>query len=203
VEQVGPSREYRLGPAVLRLAALRESAVPTREAAMPVLRRLAEAAGETAHLSLYVAGRLQTLAFAYSARHGMKVMMEDADFLPLHLTASGAAVLAWLPEAEAARLIAATPDPDAVRARVGDCRRAGWAETLSTFEKDVQGLAVPLFDAAGRCAGALAVAAAAPRMTPALHRQITRDLAGAGADITYRWGGQVPGPLASLWQLAA
>ncbi len=203
VEQVGPAREYRLGPAVLRLAALRESAVPTRDAAMPVLRRLAEATGETAHLSHLVAGRLQTLAFAYSARHGMKVTMEDADFLPFHATASGAAVLAFLPEAEAARILAALPDPGAVQARIDQCHRQGWAGTLSTFEKDVQGTAVPLFDAAGACTGALAVAAAAPRMTPDLHALITAELARAGAEITALWGGQVPEPLAALWHTAA
>jgi DNA-binding IclR family transcriptional regulator len=67
----------------------------------------------------------------------------------------------------------------------------------------VQGLAVPLFDATGACLGALAVAAAAPRMTPALHDTITGNLIQAGADITHRWGGQVPGPLATLWRLAA
>jgi DNA-binding IclR family transcriptional regulator len=203
VEQVGVAREYRLGPAVLRLAALRESAVPTREAAMPALRRLAEATGETAHLSHLVAGRLQTLAFAYSARHGMKVTMEDADFLPFHATASGAAVLAFLPDAECARLVAACPDPDAVLTRIDNCRRRGWAETVSTFEKDVQGIAVPLFDARGTCAGALAVAAAAPRMTPALHDTITAELTRAGAEITSLWGGTLPPALAPLWQAAA
>ena len=41
VEQTGPSKAYRLGPAVLRLAALREAAVPTRDAAMPVVQNLA------------------------------------------------------------------------------------------------------------------------------------------------------------------
>lgn len=203
VEQVGTAREYRLGPAVLRLAALRESAVPTREAAMPVLRRLAEATGETAHLSHLVAGRLQTLAFAYSARHGMKVTMEDADFLPFHATASGAAVLAFLPEAETARLLAACPDPEAVRARIAACRNRGWAETLSTFEKDVQGTAVPLFDATGACIGALAVAAAVPRITPDLHATITAELTRAAAEIIGLWGGKVPDPLASLWHIAA
>lgn len=203
VEQVGTAREYRLGPAVLRLAALRESAVPTREAAMPLLRRLAEATGETAHLSHLVAGRLQTLAFAYSARHGMKVTMEDADFLPFHATASGAAVLAFLPEAETARLLAACPDPEAVRARIAACRNRGWAETLSTFEKDVQGTAVPLFDATGACIGALAVAAAAPRITPDLHATITAELTRAAAEIIGLWGGKVPDPLASLWHIAA
>mgnify|MGYP001764975767 CR=1 FL=1 len=190
LEQVGPAREYRLGPAVLRLSALREAAVPTRDAAMPVLRRLAEATGETAHLSHLVAGRLQTLAFAYAARGGVKVMMEDADVLPFHATASGAAVLAFLPDPET--LIAAAPDPQTLRARVRTARARGVAETVSTFEKDVHSLAVPLFDASCTCTGALAVAAAAPRMTPDLHATITRELALAGAEITHLWGGQPP-----------
>lgn len=190
VEQVGPAREYRLGPAVLRLAALRESAVPTRDAAMPVLRRMAEATGETAHLSHLVAGRLQTLAFDYAARTGVRVMMEDADFLPLHATASGAAILAHHPDPEP--LIAAAPDADALRARIAAARAKGYAEALSTFEKDVHSFAVPLFDATGACTGALAVAAAAPRMTPALHATITAALTAAGAEITQLRGGQPP-----------
>jgi len=40
VEQIGSGREYRLGPALLRLAALREAAVPTRDATLPLFRRL-------------------------------------------------------------------------------------------------------------------------------------------------------------------
>lgn len=190
LEQVGPAREYRLGPAVLRLSALREAAVPTREAAMPVLRKLAEATGETAHLSHLVAGKLQTLAFAYASRGGVKVMMEDADFLPVHATASGAAVLAF--DADPETIIAASPDPETLHARVATARAKGYAETVSTFEKDVHSLAVPLFDPSGHCTGALAVAAAAPRMTPALHATVIRELALAGAEITQLWGGQPP-----------
>ncbi len=188
LEQTGPAREYRLGPAVLRLSALREAAVPTREAAMPVLHRLAEATGETAHLSHLVAGRLQTLAFAYAARNGVKVMMEDADHLPFHATASGAAVLGFHPDAD--RIIAAAPDPATLRARVETARLNGHAETVSTFEKDVHSFAVPLFDATGACTGALAVAAAAPRMTPALNAIITAELAAAAREIVTLWGGE-------------
>jgi DNA-binding IclR family transcriptional regulator len=185
VEQIGPAREYRLGPAVLRLSALREATVPTREAAMPTLRRLAEATGETAHLSHLVAGKLQTLAFAYASRPGVKVMMEDADILPFHSTASGAAILAYHPD------LVATPDPT-LAARITQARDTGFAETISTFEKDVHSLAVPLFDATGSCTGALAVAAAAPRMTSALHALIAAELTAAGQEITRLWGGQPP-----------
>ncbi|MGQ0564507.1 MAG: IclR family transcriptional regulator [Gemmobacter sp.] len=208
VEQVGPAREYRLGPAVLKLAYLREAAVPTRDAAMPVLQALARATGETAHLSLLVGGVLRTLAFAYSSQHGVKVTMEDADTLPFHATASGAAVLAHLPPEVAARILEGPLPPrvagdgttrDDLRERIAVVQVRGWAETLSTFEKDVQGLAVPLFDAQGTCIGAVAVAAAAPRMTPDLHARVVSELTRAGTRINALWGGQVPPALETLW----
>ena len=99
VEQVGSAREYRLGPAVLRLAALREAQVPTREAAMPVLQALAQKTGETAHLSMLMGGALHTLGFAYATTHMTRVTMEDAEVLPFHATSSGLVVLAFQPEA--------------------------------------------------------------------------------------------------------
>ncbi|MFZ1467977.1 MAG: IclR family transcriptional regulator, partial [Paracoccaceae bacterium] len=212
VEQTGPAREYRLGPAVLRLAALRETAVPSRDAAMPALRALADATGETAHLSHLVAGRLQTLAFAYSARHGMQVMMEDADFLPFHATASGMAVLAFLPAApQNAILQAPLPqltgttqtDPAALRARLPGIRAKGFSETDSTFERDVYGIAVPLFDAQSACIGSLAVATPAPRMTPHLRDAILAAVTEAATRITTVWGGTLPPDLATLWRAAA
>jgi DNA-binding IclR family transcriptional regulator len=212
VEQTGPAREYRLGPAVLRLAALRETAVPTRDAAMPALRALAEATGETAHLSHLVAGRLQTLAFVYSARHGMQVRMEDADFLPFHATASGMAVLAFLPDAAQKAILSAPlanltgitqTDPTLLQARLPDIRTAGFSETDSTFEPDVYGIAVPLFDAQYACIGSLAVATPAPRMTPDLRSLILAQVTQAATQITTLWGGTLPPDLATRWRQVA
>jgi DNA-binding IclR family transcriptional regulator len=208
VEQLGHSREYRLGPAVLRLAYLREAAVPTRDAAMPVLQALARATGETAHLSHLVGGALHTLGFAYSSQHGVRVMMDDADVLPYHATASGAAVLAFLPVAERARILS-TPTPprtsvsvtaSLMESRITQMQAQGWTEALSTFEEDVQGFAVPLFNAQSAPIGALAVAAAMPRMTPALRHVVITELTRAGVEINALWGGLVPPALETLWR---
>jgi len=209
VEQIGTSREYRLGPAVLRLAALREAHVPTRETALPVLEALARATGETAHLSLLVGGQLTTLAFVYSADHGTKVTMEDADILPFHATSSGHAVLAFLPDAEVEailsrplpRLTPATQTAAAeVRARLLAVRADGLAETAGTFETDVKSAAAPLFDAASRCIGSIGVAAPAARMTETLRLGIRHELVRAARDITEIWGGRPPEPLATHWR---
>ncbi|NGQ90476.1 IclR family transcriptional regulator [Rhodobacter sp. HX-7-19] len=209
VEQVGAAREYRLGPAVLRLAALRETAVPTRDAAMPVLQALARATGETAHLSLREGDRLVTIAFAYSPAHATKVMMEDADILPWHATSSGQAVLAFLPEDQREallgrplpRLTAATEtDPDRLRARLAEVRALGCAETAGTFESDAQSLAVPLFARGDAVVGALGVAVPVSRMSPDLHAVIRREVTAAATEIATLWGGQVPPGITALWQ---
>jgi DNA-binding IclR family transcriptional regulator len=212
VEQTGPAREYRLGPAVLRLASLREAAVPTREAAMPALRELAEITGETAHLSHLVAGRIQTLAFVYSPRHSMAVSMEDADFLPFHATASGLVVLAFLPQAQQDRILDAPlpgltgtteTDPLALRTRLHAIVAAGHAETDSTFEAGVHGIAVPLFGTQAECVGALAVATPAARMTGDQRRLTLTGLARSARQITTAWGGRLPPGLETLWRNAA
>ena len=208
VEQVGSSREYRIGAGVLRLAALREAHVPTRETAMPVLQSLAATTGETAHLSLVIGGRLVTLAFAYASAHGTRVTMEDADTLPWHATSSGLAVLAFLPEAQRAAILAAplsthtgaTPtDAGVLTAALGQVRRDGLAETAGTFESDVESCAVPLFDAGGAVIGAVGTAAPSHRMTAAQRAIIRSATIGAARTILHLWGGQAPQTITQSW----
>lgn len=212
VEQVGAGREYRLGPAVLRLANLREATVPTRDAAMPVLRALAAATGETAHLSVIEGDRLGMLAYAYSPAHGMRVMMEDAETLPFHATSSGFAALAFAaPElrtrilAQPMRRLTDQTETDASRlaAKLDEVRARGFAESIGGFERDVHSIAVPLFDGSDACCGALAVAAPASRMSPDLRDLIRTQLSVAAREIVALWGGQLPETISAAWSRAA
>lgn len=201
VEQVGTGREYRLGPAVLRLASLREHAVPMRDLATGVLRALSDATQETAHFSYVEGGRLLASAHAYSSVHGTRVTMDDADTLMFHATGSGLAVMAFGPPDLAEAVLAAplparTPDtvtdPVAIRAILERVRRDGVAESVSGFEKDVHSLAAPVFDATGRAFGALAVATPVARMTAGLARHIRAEVHRAGLSLTTLLGGFTP-----------
>ena len=205
LEQVGTAREYRLGPTVLRLSALREAHVPMRDAAMPVLQGLAQTTGETAHMSLLLGTILRPLAVAYSTAHSTRVSIEDTDALPFHATSSGLAVLAFQPESFLARIIAGplpalTPqtetDPARLRQKLTAIRAAGIAESAGGFEADVHSLALPLFDALGRCSGAVAVAGLSSRMTESQIHLIRASLLRAGVQITQFWGGTAPPAIA-------
>lgn len=201
VEQVGSGRAYRLGPAFLRLAALRERHVPLREIAARAVGDLARETGETAHLSLLQGDVLATLAFAYGDAHGTQVRMEDAEVLTFHATSSGLAVLAFSPPGFIARALAAPltahtvhtqTDAGDLRAALPGIRARGLAESVGSFEEDVHSHAAPLFDSAASCIGALAVAAPVSRMEAGLKARIEAALPRHAARFTRLTGGFPP-----------
>lgn len=201
VEQVGSGREYRLGPAFLRLSALREAAVPMREVAIGVLNRLSKATGETAHMSLLQAEQLSTFAYTYSDAHGTQVRMEDAEVLTLHATSSGLAVLAFSPAGLVDQVLsrpleARTPetitDPAQIRQQLDQFRQQGFAVAVGGFEQDVHSHAVPVFDASSACIGAVAVAAPVTRMTDTLQSLIQHQLLDSTTRLTRLLGGFPP-----------
>jgi DNA-binding IclR family transcriptional regulator len=210
LEQDRRSRRYRIGPAVLRLAALREAALPRRAGTTAALAALSEATGETAHASILEGDRLATLAQHESAAHATRVVISEA-VLPLHATASGLAVLAFggadlraAAERRLERFTAATPcDPAALAQAVEAARATGFGLSREGYEAGVHGMAVPIFDGGGTGAGAVAVASMASRMTPALERRIRTALVDAGRAITAAWGGIVPEELERVWARTA
>ncbi len=211
VEQTN-GRIYRVGPAVLRLAALREATVPRRAAALQALQTLSDRTGETAHLSQLQGDRLVTYAYTYAQAHGTSVRMEDAEILPFHATSSGLAVLAFAEPAFcdqvlAGALPALTPetptDPAEIRAHLDQIRATGLSESSGGFERDVHSLAVPLFDDTAACTAAVAVAAPAARMTPALRATIVTALQDTARTLIDSWGGVLPSELQVAWSDAA
>lgn len=201
VEQVGHAREYRLGPAFLRLAALREHNVPLKELAYEVLSEVADSTGETAHMSLLQGDALVTFSYAYSQAHGTSVRMEDAEILTFHGTSSGLAVLAFssaefVDEKLSAPLQKRTAhtitDPDSIRDMLPSIRSSGIAISIGGYEDDVFSHAVPVFDAKTNCIGAIAVAAPVSRMSEDHQHKIRHELLVQGCRLTRRIGGFLP-----------
>lgn len=201
VEQVGNDRAYRLGPEILRLAALREAAVPLLSVAREVLDRLSTATGETAHMSRVIGHQLNTLTYAYGTRHGTQVRMEDAEVLSFHATSSGLAVLGFAPtdfvdDILSRPLTAHTSqtqtDPTHIRAALTKVRAQGIAESIGGFEADVHSHAIPVFGPDANPIGALAIATPVSRMTRPLRILIRSELRQGAQDLTQRIGGFFP-----------
>ena len=206
VEQNPITRQYRLGPAVMHLAHIRELTVPRSEAARPVLAALAESTGETAHATVLSGTTLYGLCACESPRHGIRAVI-DISVFPLHATASGLCALAFgraeLMEAALVNLEGftdTTPTSEAeLTSLVEAARETGFARASRSYEAEILGLAAPVFDQTGELAGAVAVASVASRLTTDLEQRIVSELVEAARDISRNWGGTIPQSIETAW----
>ncbi|WGW04110.1 IclR family transcriptional regulator [Tropicibacter oceani] len=206
VEQNPVTRQYRLGPAVMQLAQVREATVPRKASAQLPMTQLADVTGETAHVSVLSGNTLYALASCESPKHGTRAVIDITTF-PLHATASGICALAFGPEqlfkSATARMTPYTANtpvtPDAVARLVEDARATGFARSDRSFEAEIHSLSAPIYDQTGLFAGAVSVACVASRFTPALEHDIKTQLVTASRDITRNWGGALPPEIETAW----
>ena len=206
LEQDPVTRVYRMGPAVLRLAHVRESTVPRRAGVRLVLPRLAEATGELAHASILQGHTLLALTDHASTRHSARVVLDEPE-LPLHATGSGLAVLAYgdlaLLEKTLKNLKRYTDytqtNRDELQSTLKTVREIGFGIVDQGYEENVFGIGVPLFDSSDKVAGSVAVASVATRVNADAIALIKRELIKAARQITQSWGGSIPGDLDQIW----
>jgi IclR family transcriptional regulator, acetate operon repressor len=197
VEQDQTSKLYRLGPAVLRLARVREKSFPLVSVVQPLLNRLTQRTGETSHLSVYTGNALVVVASCESPRPN-HVSLRQSETLPLHATASGHAFLAFaapevLKTAMEQPLAAFTSwtltTPDQMRKAVLAAKTNGFAVVDQSYDDDVHGVAVPVFGRNGTTAiGALAVASPRHRTTAAVQAQILIEVQATAELLSRRMG---------------
>lgn len=199
LDQHPDTRKYRLGPTVLKLARVRETSFPAASLIHPVLNRLAEKTGETAHASLAASDHLMTIAIAEPQR-ATWVHVDPSEALPFHATASGIAYLAFAPAGVAESVLksggflACTrhthTSPEELRADIAVARQRGYAVSRGTFEEEVIGFAAPIFDWSGSAQGAIAVASVASRVTPENERMVAGVVVAAGIEVTRAMGAE-------------
>ncbi len=173
VAQVPGRRTYALGARVLHLgqAFMRQVDLPRR--AQPVLDRLNEATGEAVQLAVLQGDQVVTVAKS-EARQAVRV---DAGVIgtaePPHATATGKAMLAWLPDDQVRRILdvnglkSFTPNTITDRAALIEdmrhVRRNGFAIDREEFQQGVVCIGAAVRDHSGAVIGSLSVSAPAFR----------------------------------------
>ncbi|MES0885093.1 IclR family transcriptional regulator [Roseibium sp. SCP14] len=212
LEQNPVTKGYRLGPAILRLAAVRERLFPARSLVAPLVERLATDLGELVHVSLREGDHLSPLCHHDALIHGTRVYFDEAELLPLHATASGLAMLAFGPDHLMSDLLAdpleastqyTITDPDELKRTVERVQVEGVAFIDQGFELHVSSFGVPVFGDLKEAVGTMAVAVPTARMTDELKRKIPVALIEAATEVTEELGGTVPPHLRRIWLNAA
>jgi len=105
VAQSRKDRSYFLGNKVLELSGSRMRQFDLADLAMGALRTLNEETGETVHLAALQGDELVTIAMLDSLHAVRVVSGHGGKSEAIHATATGKAMLAWLPEGEIERII--------------------------------------------------------------------------------------------------
>lgn len=132
---------FRLGPRAIALGRAAEAAYPLRDAAMPALRELRDATGESVQLYVRDGDRRVCLA-SLESPHGLRTIVEAGASLPLELGSAGAVLLE-----ERAAL------------------RRGWAESVGQREAGVASVSAPVLAADGTVLAAVGVSGPIERLT--------------------------------------
>ena len=157
-------KHYWLLPRVLRLGQSYLAAARLPRLVQPFLQRLSIQVGETANASVLDGHEIVYVVRSNSPRV-VSIGFHVGARMPAHVVAPGYAILSTFAGADLDAWIAAhefrrfTPhtltEPAAFRARVAAARQAGYGVADQFLDFGLCGLAVPLTDRKGGCAGAL------------------------------------------------
>lgn len=198
LDQASGRSVYRLGLRLWELGCAAANRIDLRRVARPALEALAAGAGEAAFLSVLDGRDIVTLDIVDGPL--APANMEMGDRAPAYCTASGRALLAFLPSdrqltATLGPLRALTSrtvtDPVALRRTLAAARTTGVAVCGEEFREGTMAIASPVLDHAGRALAAVAVAGPTSRFTPARVARCTELVKDAAARISRHFGGRL------------
>jgi len=187
VQHVPSSGRYRLGVRILQLASAARESLDVRAVARPYLEELTDLTGETATLSLPGEHDLLTVDFVQS-RRSVRSVAEIGRNSVAHATAAGKVFLAWggtLPDGDLVVYTEQTiVDRSALAAEISKVAERGWAQAVGEREEDLNAIAAPVLDTAGRLRAVLGVQGPALRFRPRAMRAAVDPLVDRAAHIT-------------------
>jgi DNA-binding IclR family transcriptional regulator len=198
--QEATAQPYRLAPRLLRLAGRTWSREELSAMAQPCLAEILGRSGEGASLAMLEDG-VVTIVAKQDPERAMRVVQEVGATRPLHCTAVGKALAAWLPPAELDRLLQRTAfdrktpttitSATAFRRELARIRRQGFAVDDEEHVEGIRCLAVPVRDHAGEVRAALCVVGPKSRIPRRRFRELRRLVARVAAGLSARLGHRV------------
>ncbi|MEV0530695.1 IclR family transcriptional regulator [Kitasatospora sp. NPDC050463] len=187
---------FRLGHGSLRLGQAYLSTLDLRSVAAEHLRRLQREAGETVHLTVWQAPGIVYLDKVEDETN-VRMASRVGSRAPAYCTATGKAILAWLPDEAVTEVVAAglrpvtawtISDETHLRADLARIRARGYSIDDRENEPEVRCVAAPIFDHTGEVSAALSVSGLTSRMTAARVRSLGPVVAQVGLRISRELG---------------
>jgi DNA-binding IclR family transcriptional regulator len=190
---------YELGLEFLRVAWLASNGRSLREIGLPFLRDLVANAGETALLAQYEPARGQAcVVAAVESDEPFRFVSGLYEWRPLHAGALGRAILAFLPDAERAAIVAGRLDRmtpatmtgrDALERSLAETRERGYALSIEERRAGGVGVAAPVFAPSRRVIASVGLALPTQRFEPSNAPRLAALVVGCAASVSAGIGG--------------
>ena len=202
IEQDGDRGKYHLGRGILRLAAATVARLELPTESRSVCRRLATELGEAINVAILDGDEATNILQEYgtSSITGRNWIGQRT---PLHATASGKVLLAWMDTVALKEFLTSRPHrytphtvtrTAALEAELERVREQGWASTTEEFEIGLNAVAAPVFDATGEVVAAVGTSGPSYRLTVESFPAVAQALVAGAKDISARLGHFERGP---------
>lgn len=186
---------YRLGAVFLLLAGGVRAHADLKQTALPVMRDLWSATGETVNLSVVYAGERVCIE-KLDSPHGLRQITQVGERSPLYAGAAAKVFLAHLPEAEVlavlGRLEPITPatitDPDLLRRELEQVRSQGYAVSVGERSPGITSVSAPVWDHTAAVTASLSVGGPSTRLTPERLPDLIQQVVSGARQLSERLG---------------
>lgn len=196
LQRDGASKRYSIGLRNWELGQRALSRTTLLDAARPILERLTEETGETAALAV-VRGVETVYLDVVEGTAPIRVHAEVGSRIPLYLTASGRAILAYRDRDFFGIVVAAGMKPitaktittaSELRHRLTEIRKTGLSVNRGERWEDLSAVAAPIFDARQECIAAVTGIVPTARFKPPHVANVTRAVRDAAHEISKKLG---------------
>jgi DNA-binding IclR family transcriptional regulator len=210
-ERDSQTGKYRLGSKLLELGSRAVARFDLATACRPYLERLSGQSGETALLGVFRDGQVITLTVV-EGRHALRMGVTVGGKAPVHCSAIGKAILAFLPEDEVGSIVRNSglirytrhtiTRRSEFKAELAQIRNRGFAMDNQELEAGLKCIGAAVQDRSGRVIAALSIAGAAVRFdrkrVSTLAPLVSRIASDFSASLGYRPGPVVAAPTAPM-----
>ena len=190
------TKKYRLGLSILSLSGIVSSQMDIYRESQPVLNRLVENIGETAHISV-----LDHLDVIYlqkvECNHPVRFLTHIGKRNPPYCTSSGKVLLAHAADDVVNQVIEkglekltknTITNPQKLRIHLNQVKENGYASSTEEILEGVTSIAAPIFDYRGKVIAALSVVGPNQRMQQHKIQGLAKKVMSAAREVSTRMG---------------
>lgn len=198
VVQDPDTKKYRLGVRLLAFNNVITEHLEIYKEALPILKRLVERTGETAHIGILEGTKLVYL-HKVEPKRPIRVFTEIGKQVPSYCIAGGKVILAFQDEQKIEQVIQeglipytdkTITDPDELRRHLSEIVQQGYATSQGEYlpEGEIVSIAAPIFDYTGKVFASLSLVGIASRISPQMMQDYIAQVKEAAQEISEELG---------------